>query len=87
VQRDTPEKLSQDPRRSDPPDVTSRGSDPPAAFTCPRCGREVVERFWGPCASCRDELVRTQVRVPAERDAGRFEPAMHVVPNQVATKE
>lgn len=47
----------------------------------------MVERFWGPCASCRDELVRTQVRVPAEREAGRFEPAMHVVPNQVATKE
>jgi hypothetical protein len=62
-------------------------SDPPDAFACPRCGREAAERFWGPCGSCRDELVRTQRRAPSESEAARFEPAMHVVPNQVATKE
>ena len=24
--------------------------------TCPRCGRDVDERFYGPCATCRDDL-------------------------------
>jgi hypothetical protein len=56
-------------------------------FPCPRCGRQVTERFWGPCADCRAQLVAT-VRGQAHHvEVGRFEPAMHVVPNQVATKE
>lgn len=25
-------------------------------FACPRCQRHVSERFYGPCAPCRDEL-------------------------------
>jgi len=56
-------------------------------FACPRCGTEVTERFWGPCRSCRAALV-AQVRGDAhDVEAGRYEPAMHVLPNHVATKD
>ena len=58
-------------------------------FSCPRCGAEVAERFWGPCSECRSQLV---VKFRAEKavapiEVGRFEPALHVVPNHVATKD
>ena len=62
-------------------------------FDCPRCGESLTERFWGPCGSCRATLVEAY---HAESSAGsssapseesRFEPAMHVVPNHVATKD
>ncbi len=56
-------------------------------FACPRCGTDVTERFWGPCSSCRAALVAA-VRTEAHQvEAGRYEPAMHVVPNHVATKD
>ena len=66
-------------------------SDPEVAeaFACPRCGAEVTERFYGPCGHCRIELGGLsggQRRDQAERPE-RFEPAMHVTPNAVATKE
>ena len=65
-------------------------------FTCPRCNAEVTERFWGPCTACRDQL---RASLGADRPAGgdggdsdsfeaaKFEPAMHVTPNHVATKD
>jgi hypothetical protein len=60
-------------------------------FACPRCGQTVQERFWGPCGACRAELVATHQTDGDERAEGaqttRFEPAMHVVPNHVATKD
>ena len=58
-----------------------------ASFLCPRCRTEARERFYGPCASCRSELLTAQVGAARPVEAGRFEPTMHVVPNQVATKE
>lgn len=63
-----------------------------APFACPRCARQVTERFYGPCADCRRELAAAfsgeQRGVGAgSSEEGRFEPAMHVTPNQVATKE
>lgn len=58
-----------------------------SVFACPRCAREVEERFYGPCGPCRDDL-REQLR-GERQDLGttRFEPRMHVVANHVATKE
>jgi hypothetical protein len=57
-------------------------------FECPRCATAVSERFYGPCASCREALRATMSREPAEEvGAARFEPKMNVVPNQVATKD
>ena len=62
-----------------------------STFTCPRCSAEVTERFWGPCSACRSELTRLATGNGREEDEGfeasRFEPAMHVTPNHVATKD
>ena len=56
-------------------------------FACPRCGAATEARFYGPCRACRAQLLAAQVGTARTVDAGRFEPSMHVVPNQVATKE
>ena len=61
--------------------------DAPQRFGCPRCGTDTEARFYGPCPSCRSALVAALAGPARSVDAGRFEPAMHVVPNQVATKE
>lgn len=66
--------------------------EPLEPFACPRCAATVTERFWGPCGSCRAQLV--EAFGPAGGDGAdaamastRFEPAMHVVPNHVATRD
>jgi len=56
-------------------------------FGCPRCGATTEARFYGPCRGCRAELVATQAGLARDVESERFEPSMHVVPNQVATKE
>lgn len=62
-----------------------------STFACPRCSAEVTERFWGPCSSCRTELTRSAAAGTQSVDPGfestKFEPAMHVTPNHVATKD
>ncbi|HET9077447.1 MAG TPA: hypothetical protein VFN68_10980 [Acidimicrobiales bacterium] len=66
--------------------------EPLDPFDCPRCGATVTERFWGPCTPCRSQLSAAFDRAgggaaEVEVAATRFEPAMHVVPNHVATKD
>ena len=56
-------------------------------ITCPRCGTEVEERFYGPCTSCRDELRATVGGAAREVEVADYEPKMNVTPNAVATKE
>lgn len=56
-------------------------------FACPRCASDVDERFYGPCAACRDQLVATMRRDAQDVEAAAYEPKMNVVPNQVATKD
>ncbi len=56
-------------------------------FTCPRCATEVHEDFYGPCATCRGELVATMGGDARDVEAEAYEPKMNVVPNQVATKD
>jgi hypothetical protein len=56
-------------------------------FSCPRCTKEVGERFYGPCEGCRAELRETQRIEAKELDVPRYEPKMNVVPNQVALKD
>jgi transposase-like protein len=57
-------------------------------FDCPRCDRAVSERFYGPCEACRAQLGEKFYKVPMTgtgvRERPRFEPKMHVVPNNVA---
>jgi hypothetical protein len=57
------------------------------AFACPRCAADVTERFYGPCTSCRTQLAADLGGARHDVEDARFEPAMHVTPNQVATKE
>lgn len=62
-------------------------SDAVLSFACPRCGSSVAERFYGPCATCRDRL-RADLGGPARAVAVEaFEPKVHVTPNAVALKE
>jgi hypothetical protein len=57
------------------------------AFTCPRCGTDVSETYYGPCRSCRDEL-RAEVAAEARTvDEQVYEPKMNVTPNAVALKD
>ena len=59
-------------------------------FDCPRCGEQVTERFWGPCTACRQQLTANAAaagRQDESFESSRFEPAMHVTPNHVATKD
>lgn len=56
-------------------------------FTCPRCGVQACERFYGPCSACRTELRATLGGEARDVTAERFEPALHVTPNAVALKE
>ena len=57
-------------------------------FPCPRCHREVTERLYGPCSTCREDLGDT-IRRSGESPviAAEYVPKMNVTPNQVATKE
>lgn len=63
------------------------GGEAPIDFSCPRCGNAATARFYGPCRDCRQQLVAALGGRARHVEAERFEPAMHVVPNQVATKE
>jgi hypothetical protein len=56
-------------------------------IACPRCSASVEVRYYGPCPSCRTELRRTMANVAREVEREDFVPAMHVVPNAVASKE
>ena len=56
-------------------------------FDCPRCGTTVTQVFYGPCASCRDQLRATMGNAPREAVAIEYEPKMNVTPNHVATKD
>ena len=57
-------------------------------FTCPRCGIDADDEYYGPCASCRDQL-RAVLRNDARYtdDGAGFEPKMNVTPNAVALKD
>ena len=55
--------------------------------TCPRCGRDVDERFYGPCATCRDDLRAAFVNEARVVDVAEYEPKINVTPNAVALKD
>jgi hypothetical protein len=59
----------------------------PLRFDCPRCGATTSAAYWGPCERCREDLASTMVGEARAVEVGAFEPVMHVVPNQVATRD
>lgn len=56
-------------------------------FACPRCGNETSDVFYGPCASCREELRATLGGQARAIEVAAYEPKMNVTPNAVALKE
>jgi endogenous inhibitor of DNA gyrase (YacG/DUF329 family) len=56
-------------------------------LSCPRCGRDVDERFYGPCSRCRDELRAAFLREARVVEVAEYEPKMNVTPNAVAVKD
>jgi hypothetical protein len=56
-------------------------------FACPRCHSSVDESFYGPCLTCRTALRSHYAGLARAVEEQKFEPAMHVTPNQVATKD
>ncbi len=56
-------------------------------FACPRCGRQASQAFYGPCLSCRQELVARFAGEARAIEVAEYEPKMNVTPNAVALKE
>lgn len=54
-------------------------------FTCPRCQAAASARYYGPCDTCRADLVATLGGEARVVDAVAYEPKMNVTPNAVAT--
>ena len=59
----------------------------PLAITCPRCGRQVAARFYGPCGDCHDDLRATFAATARVIEVAAYEPKMNVTPNAVALKD
>lgn len=57
------------------------------SVTCPRCGTEVNERFYGPCTTCREQLRAAFARDGRVIELADYEPKMNVSPNAVALKD
>jgi hypothetical protein len=56
-------------------------------LVCPRCGRDVEERYYGPCAACRDGLQAAFRREGRVVEVAEYEPKVNVTPNAVAVKD
>ena len=58
------------------------------SFTCPRCDAAVDEAFYGPCTTCRAQLVAANTGAARDDvEVAAYEPKMNVVPNQIASKD
>jgi hypothetical protein len=55
--------------------------------SCPRCARSAVQRFYGPCDSCRTELRAKFVTEARVVELAEYVPKMNVTPNAVALKD
>jgi hypothetical protein len=44
-------------------------------------------QFYGPCATCREELRATMGASPRHVEVAEYEPKMNVTPNAVALKD
>ena len=66
---------------------TVRPVDELLAITCPRCGRAVEVRFYGPCDECRAALRDTYAIEARVVELAEYEPKVNVTPNAVALKD
>ena len=56
-------------------------------FVCPRCQTRTSARYYGPCESCRSDLVAKLGGATREVEIEEYEPKMNVTPNGIATKD
>ncbi|MEP1125632.1 MAG: hypothetical protein ABJH68_17255 [Ilumatobacter sp.] len=56
-------------------------------FSCPRCQTTTVDDFYGPCATCRTDLVSKYAGLGRDVAVAEYEPKMNVTPNAVALKD
>lgn len=56
-------------------------------FTCPRCGEEASDAYYGPCQTCRAALRADLGGQQRDIEVGDYIPKMNVTPNAVATKD
>jgi hypothetical protein len=57
------------------------------SFSCPRCQQTSTEAYYGPCSTCRGDLVRTLGGEARAVEAADYVPKMNVTPNAVAQKD
>lgn len=55
--------------------------------TCPRCGGQGEQRFYGPCDGCRAELRAAYQPEGRVIEVAEYEPKVNVTANAVATKD
>ena len=56
-------------------------------FACPRCQTQIAEEYYGPCASCRRQLLDMYRSEGRHVEVAEYEPKMNVTPNAVALKD
>jgi len=56
-------------------------------FSCPRCQSATDNEFYGPCATCRGELVAKFSGLGRVVELAEYEPKMNVTPNAVALRD
>jgi hypothetical protein len=59
----------------------------PLEMECIRCRARALMRFYGMCASCRDELREKFSRDGRQIEVAAYEPKANVTPNAVALKD
>jgi hypothetical protein len=69
------------------PAMADAPSTAPITMTCPRCGDEATEAYYGPCSACRSQLRASLGGEARTVAAEAYEPKMNVTPNAVATKD
>jgi hypothetical protein len=63
-------------------------TDVVSELVCPRCGSGLAaERYYGPCATCRDALRAAYAGEARDVEVATYEPKMNVTPNAVALKD
>jgi hypothetical protein len=67
--------------------MTAPASAEPLSFSCPRCQQAATDAYYGPCGTCRAELVRTLGGQARAVEASEYVPKVNVTPNAVAQKD
>jgi hypothetical protein len=54
---------------------------------CPRCGQPVRQRYYGPCETCRADLIDRFAGREREVEVPDYEPKVNVTANAVAMRD